>query len=96
CDDSRRDDGGVQLRQATAPPGALVLDGGEGLVFLEASLAANLRPHQEEGLEFMMRHVLADGGCILADSMGLGKTLQALSLLWVAFSRWSLGQFVVL
>lgn len=32
---------------------------------------------QEEGVKFMTQHLLAEGGCILADSMGLGKTLQA-------------------
>lgn len=69
-----------------APPGALVLSG-SGTIFLEPSLARQLRPHQAEGLRFMMSHLLADGGCILADSMGLGKTLQALCLLWVSFNR---------
>ncbi|CDJ41600.1 hypothetical protein, conserved [Eimeria tenella] len=44
-------------------------------------LAARLRPHQAEGLEWLQQQIGNGGGCILADSMGLGKTLQALALL---------------
>lgn len=48
-------------------------------------LAAEMRPYQQQGLEwlaFLYRHNL---GGILADDMGLGKTLQALSLVAHAF-----------
>lgn len=38
-----------------------------------------LYPFQQEGLEFMWRH-LHDGGSILADEMGLGKTIQTIAL----------------
>ena len=46
-----------------------------------AGLAAELRPYQHEGFEwlaFLWRHGL---GGVLADDMGLGKTLQTLALL---------------
>ncbi|WP_052207545.1 DEAD/DEAH box helicase [Sinomonas humi] len=46
-----------------------------------AGLAAQLRPYQHEGFEwlaFLWRHGL---GGVLADDMGLGKTLQTLALL---------------
>ncbi|WP_077490382.1 DEAD/DEAH box helicase [Sinomonas mesophila] len=46
-----------------------------------ASLNAELRPYQEEGLQwlaFLHRHGL---GGVLADDMGLGKTLQTLALI---------------
>ncbi|CAJ1427803.1 unnamed protein product [Effrenium voratum] len=69
-----------------APPGALVLDE-SGTMFLDHFLASRLKPHQEEGVKFMTQHLLAEGGCILADSMGLGKTLQAICTLWVAFHK---------
>jgi DNA repair and recombination RAD54-like protein len=46
-----------------------------------------LRPHQREGVQFMFECVTGlrdfDGqGCILADDMGLGKSLQAIALLY--------------
>ena len=49
-----------------------------------------LRPHQKEGLQFLWREVTADHddlqGCLLAQTMGLGKTLQIIALM-VALSE---------
>ena len=47
----------------------------------EGSFAGTLMPFQEEGLSFLMRHER----CLLADAMGLGKTVQALA--WLATTR---------
>jgi len=74
-----------RLQESVVPPGALVLR--EPNIYLEPSLTNHLRPHQEEGVRFMFKHLLDGGGCILADSMGLGKSLQALCVVWVALSR---------
>ncbi|CDI84191.1 hypothetical protein, conserved [Eimeria acervulina] len=68
---------------AAAPDGAsaAATAGGRPLPLLGDYLSVHLRPHQREGLEWMYSRVSEGGGCILADSMGLGKTLQALALL---------------
>lgn len=54
-------------------------------VVLDPSLCRHLRPHQKEGVQFLYRcmteRVQIHRGCILADDMGLGKSLQAISLL---------------
>ena len=46
-----------------------------------------LMPHQIEGLQFLWREITADQddpqGCLLAHTMGLGKTIQVLALLVV-------------
>ena len=51
---------------------------------------AHLKPHQEEGLQFLWREITADHddlqGCLLAQTMGLGKTIQVIALL-VALSQ---------
>ncbi|CDJ64213.1 SNF2 family N-terminal domain containing protein, putative [Eimeria necatrix] len=39
-----------------------------------------LKPHQEEGVDWLLRSFLT-GGAILADEMGLGKTIQTLCFL---------------
>ncbi|KAL8274632.1 hypothetical protein Esti_001461 [Eimeria stiedai] len=44
-------------------------------------LQGHLRQHQLDGLTWMHERIAGGGGCILADSMGLGKTLQAIALL---------------
>ncbi|SDC47122.1 Helicase conserved C-terminal domain-containing protein [Cupriavidus sp. YR651] len=46
-----------------------------------ATLAADLRPYQEEGYRWMMALVEAGFGACLADDMGLGKTLQSLAVM---------------
>lgn len=52
-------------------------------------LAKALKPHQIDGLRSMWREITADAdedesqGCVLAHTMGLGKTLQAVALLVV-------------
>jgi len=51
------------------------------LVQVSQQLVACMKPHQREGVQFMWGHIASEGGgagCILADSMGLGKTLQAI------------------
>ena len=51
---------------------------------------ARLRPHQTEGLQFLWREITADNedlqGCLLAQTMGLGKTMQIIALM-VALSE---------
>jgi len=51
-------------------------------VELPAGLAAELRPYQQEGLDFLSWTSSIGLGAVLADDMGLGKTVQALA--WIA------------
>ena len=58
-------------------------------ITVSGDLAKHLRPHQWEGLRFMWDNLVTtffqeegqQPGCVLAHSMGLGKTLQVLTLL---------------
>ncbi len=45
------------------------------------ALKATLRPYQEEGVQWLMRHYNNKLGACLADDMGLGKTLQTIAML---------------
>lgn len=48
-----------------------------------ASLRAQLRPYQLEGVQWLIEHHRQGFGACLADDMGLGKTLQTIAvLLW--------------
>lgn len=63
-------------------------------VVMDPYLGKSLRPHQREGIRFLYKCVTGGAGvpggghgAILADSMGLGKSLQALSLLWTVLKQ---------
>ncbi len=47
-------------------------------------LKANLRPYQEEGVKWLLKHYKNSMGACLADDMGLGKTVQTLAVLLYA------------
>ena len=47
---------------------------------LSTELTAIAKPHQKEGIQFCLDNLMQDRGCILAHSMGLGKTLTSLML----------------
>ncbi|KAL9601493.1 MAG: hypothetical protein Q9219_002445 [cf. Caloplaca sp. 3 TL-2023] len=56
-------------------------------VVVDPLLAKSLRDHQREGVKFMYDCVMGlrdynGHGVVLADAMGLGKTLQTIALLW--------------
>jgi SNF2 family DNA or RNA helicase len=50
------------------------------LIFLNEHIGKRIKPHQIEGVQFMWRELVMDEkslqGCLLAHTMGLGKTLQ--------------------
>jgi DNA repair and recombination RAD54-like protein len=61
-------------------------------VVVDPILAAVLRPHQLEGVQFLFdcttgRKRQDAYGCIMADEMGLGKTLQCITLLWTLLKQ---------
>ena len=54
------------------------------VVYLNGRIAHRIKPHQLEGLRFLWREIVSDPkrqGCLLAHTMGLGKTMQIVSLL---------------
>ncbi|KAL8734817.1 MAG: hypothetical protein Q9166_001169 [cf. Caloplaca sp. 2 TL-2023] len=55
------------------------------LICLRPSIAQRIEPHQKDGLRFMWREIIEDHaseqGCLLAQTMGLGKTMQVISFL---------------
>ncbi|KAI4116361.1 MAG: hypothetical protein LQ338_007728 [Usnochroma carphineum] len=57
----------------------------QGLVYLPASIGARIQPHQKDGIRFLWREIIEDHtskqGCLLAQTMGLGKTMQVISFL---------------
>lgn len=52
-------------------------------------IAKNLKSHQLEGIRFMWKHIngKTPGGCILAHSMGLGKSLQVCTTIYAFCKR---------
>ncbi|KAL3649421.1 putative helicase chr10 [Castilleja foliolosa] len=63
----------------------------------EFEITAVLKPHQVEGVSWLIRRYHLGVNVILGDEMGLGKTLQAISLLsYLKVCRNSPGPFLVL
>ncbi|KAI4146788.1 MAG: hypothetical protein LQ341_001986 [Variospora aurantia] len=60
------------------------------LIYLPATIGARIQPHQKDGVNFLWREIIEDHatkqGCLLAQTMGLGKTMQVISFL-VAVAR---------
>lgn len=69
-------------------------------IVLDPYLGKHMRPHQREGVRFLYKSVQGKAphtrdsrqGAILADSMGLGKSLQAIALLWTLLKQGPAGQ----
>ncbi|ORY17658.1 P-loop containing nucleoside triphosphate hydrolase protein [Clohesyomyces aquaticus] len=59
--------------------------GEQDAVYLCNEFSQAIKPHQAEGVRFMWREVVSapddDCGCVLAHTMGLGKTFQTIMLL---------------
>lgn len=54
----------------------------QSFIHLNPKIADRIQLHQIEGIRFMWREVIADHqGCLLAQTMGLGKTMQIITLL---------------
>ncbi|KAJ5619036.1 hypothetical protein N7510_003020 [Penicillium lagena] len=54
------------------------------IIYLNPHIGAQVKPHQLKGIQFMWRELIEDEtgtGCLLAHTMGLGKTMQVISLL---------------
>jgi len=65
-------------------PSCIVINTGkhehQELIFIDRHVGDKIQKHQIEGVQFMWREIVTDGessgGCLLAHSMGLGKTMQ--------------------
>jgi SNF2 family DNA or RNA helicase len=56
----------------------------EPVICLDPKISGKVKPHQINGIRFMWRELMTDEnkqGCLLAHTMGLGKTMQVISLL---------------
>ncbi|KAM3078460.1 hypothetical protein ACMFMG_006340 [Clarireedia jacksonii] len=57
----------------------------QGYIYIEEEIGKRIKPHQLEGVRFIWNQITADGkatqGCLLAHTMGLGKTMQAITVL---------------
>jgi superfamily II DNA or RNA helicase len=59
----------------------------QALIYVNDHIGAKIKDHQIDGLRFMWNQVVVDSkirqGCLLAHTMGLGKTMQVITLLVV-------------
>ncbi|KAI9764262.1 MAG: hypothetical protein M1840_008553 [Geoglossum simile] len=70
-------------------PSRIVINTGkhehQELIYINQHVGGRIQKHQIEGVQFMWREIVTDGessgGCLLAHSMGLGKTMQVITLL---------------
>ncbi|XP_071920989.1 protein CHROMATIN REMODELING 20-like isoform X4 [Coffea arabica] len=83
-----------------------VRDEGEDPIWIPPSISVKLKPHQLEGVRFMWENIIQSVkkvksgdkglGCILAHTMGLGKTFQVIAFLYAAMRSVDLGLRCVL
>jgi len=51
-------------------------------IYVHPDIARKMKPHQVEGVQFLWREVVTGcGGALLAHTMGLGKTMQTITLM---------------
>lgn len=59
----------------------------QALIYINDRIGSRIKDHQIEGVRFMWNQVVVDSsvrqGCLLAHTMGLGKTMQVITLLVV-------------
>lgn len=77
----------VMPRPTSVPDGKQIVD-----VVVDPVLTKSLRQHQREGVQFLYECVMGmrsfnGEGAILADDMGMGKTLQTIALLWTLLKQ---------
>ena len=54
----------------------------QAFIYINPLIGRRMQPHQKEGVQFMWREIITDHqGCLLAQTMGLGKTMQVITLL---------------
>lgn len=54
----------------------------QAFIYINPKISGKMQAHQKEGVQFMWREVVTDHqGCLLAQTMGLGKTMQVITLL---------------
>ncbi|ROT38793.1 hypothetical protein SODALDRAFT_333416 [Sodiomyces alkalinus F11] len=56
-------------------------DDDRGLIYVHEHVAPKIKDHQIEGVRFMWNQIVVGQGCLLAHTMGLGKTMQIVTLL---------------
>ena len=78
----------LQMKQQLSDRGTYVshiINTRQPYIELHRHIGDRVKPHQVEGISFMWREIIEDPkqqGCLLAHTMGLGKTMQVLSLLY--------------
>lgn len=73
------DNAGGDLDNAAMHP--VSFDPDAPTIYLDPHIGRKVKPHQENGIQFMWRELTAGKGCMLAHTMGLGKTMQVISVL---------------
>ncbi|KAG4028266.1 hypothetical protein MFRU_023g01010 [Monilinia fructicola] len=57
----------------------------QGYIYVDEDIGKRIKSHQLEGVRFIWNQITADGkatqGCLLAHTMGLGKTMQTITIL---------------
>ncbi|KAJ0369463.1 hypothetical protein COL154_001817 [Colletotrichum chrysophilum] len=57
----------------------------QGLIYINEDIGRRIKAHQIQGVRFMWNQIICDPkvrqGCLLAHTMGLGKTMQVITLL---------------
>lgn len=57
----------------------------EGFIYVHPKISTRIKDHQIEGVRFLWNHIVQDQsrrqGCLLAHTMGLGKTMQTITFL---------------
>ena len=57
----------------------------QDFIYINRKIGHRIQPHQKEGVQFMWREITSEHeelqGCLLAHTMGLGKTMQVITVL---------------
>ncbi|KAK4123767.1 hypothetical protein N657DRAFT_572806 [Parathielavia appendiculata] len=82
-----REQGSVSSKQSRLIVNETKESEDQALIYINNHIGSKIKDHQIEGVRFMWNQVVVDSsvrqGCLLAHTMGLGKTMQVITLLVV-------------